>query len=55
MRTRWMEVQGSPEGWKLRGPKSEGGTPNVQRTRCETKLELDEWKQRSMEVGVKVK
>ena len=55
MRTRWTEVQGSPEGQKSRGLKSEGGALNALRVWRETKSELDEWKQRSMESGSKSK
>ena len=46
------EVRWSPEGWTLRGPKSEGSAPNAPRARRKTKAESDEWKQRSNEVGV---
>ena len=48
------EVQRSPEGQKSREPKPEGGAPNVLRVRHETKAQLDEWKQRSNKVGVRV-
>ena len=64
MRTRWTEVQGSPEVWKSRGqspvesgcrtsrgPKSEGGAPNTLHARRETKAGSDKCTQRSNEVG----
>ena len=50
-----MEVRGTSGGWKSSGPKSEGGAPNVQRVRCGTKSELDEWKQRLSFWGSKSK